>query len=97
MKLTKTSSFATIETPFPTFSRPNPKFLGIGQKIINLAKIITEAFCNSLVLDSEPKIWKKTDAEGNIFWKTYDPMTGSTASFDTEHQVRVWLEERYNA
>ena len=97
MKLTKTSSWATMETPFPTFSRPTTKRLGIGQKIIHLAKGITEAFFNSLVLYSEPKIWKKTDAEGNIIWKTYDPMTGFTASFDTEHQVRVWLEERYNA
>lgn len=97
MKLSKSSSFATIETTFPTFSRPNPKSLGIGQKIINVVKATTEAFFNSLVLYSEPKIWKKTDAAGNIFWKTYDPMTGTTASFDTEHQVRVWLEERYNA
>lgn len=97
MKLTKSSSFATIETLFPTLSRPSTKPLGIAQKIINFAKATTEAFFNSLVLYSEPKIWKKTDAEGNIFWKTYDPMTGTTASFDTEHQVRVWLEERYNA
>lgn len=97
MKITKASSLATFETTFPTLPRPTTKPLGIGKKLINLAKTATEAFFNSLVFYSEPKIWKKIDAEGNIFWKTYDPVTGMTAQFDTEQEVRIWLEERYNA
>ena len=97
MKITKASSLATLETTFPTLYRPTTKRFGIGQKLINLAKATTEAFFNSLVLTSEPKIWKKVDTEGKIFWTTYDPVTQKTARFDTEQEVRTWLEQRYNA
>jgi alpha-D-ribose 1-methylphosphonate 5-triphosphate synthase subunit PhnH len=43
---------------------------------------------------SEPKIWQTVDRAG-IVWHVYDPVTGSSADFISEQEVRVWLEQRY--
>jgi hypothetical protein len=44
---------------------------------------------------AEPKIQQKRDRFGYAYWHTYDPMTSRTNYFETEHEVREWLENRY--
>jgi hypothetical protein len=96
MKMTRSSSLATLQTSFPTLPSYQSKGFSVGQNILNSLKQITAIFFNALVSKPEPKIWQKKDAEGNIIWHTYDPVSGYQARFDTEQEVRVWLEERYN-
>ncbi|NJO42316.1 MAG: hypothetical protein HC865_17235 [Cyanobacteria bacterium RU_5_0] len=46
-------------------------------------------------INVEPRVWKKHDRYGNVYWRTYDPATDRLAWFDTEEEVRRWIEERY--
>jgi|GEM_PF-1014197 len=43
----------------------------------------------------EPRIVTKTDREGNSCYEVYDPIDRRHYTFGSEHDVRVWLEERY--
>jgi hypothetical protein len=96
MKMTRSSSLVTLETSFPTLPSYQAKGLSIGQNILHGLKSITAIFINALAPQTEPKIWQKKDADGNMIWQIYDPVTGHKARFDTEQEVRIWLEERYN-
>ena len=97
MKVARNSSLATLQLSFPTLPRYRSKAGGTGQKILHTVKQITATLLSSFVLKPEPQIWQKKDAQGNIIWHTYDPITGYRALFDTEQEVRVWLENRYNS
>lgn len=45
---------------------------------------------------SQPKIWKTTDAAGQVRWNIFDPLTGRTALTLSEVQFQAWLARRYN-
>jgi hypothetical protein len=44
---------------------------------------------------SEPQIQQRRDRAGKCYFKVYDPISHQSAIFDSEHEVRIWLEERY--
>ncbi|CAD5949848.1 hypothetical protein [Planktothrix agardhii] len=96
MKMTRSSSLATLQISFPVLPSYQAKGLSIGQNILHSIKGITAIFVNALTSPTEPKIWQKKDADGNMIWQIYDPVTGHQARFDTEQKVRIWLEKRYN-
>lgn len=48
-----------------------------------------------LETSSELYITQIQDAKGQTQWKAFDPTTGQSAQFDSEEDVRVWVEERY--
>ncbi|WRH67036.1 MAG: hypothetical protein RSE13_00635 [Planktothrix sp. GU0601_MAG3] len=96
MKMTRSSSLATLQTPFPVLHRYQSKGWDFSKNILHSLKSITTIFVNAFSSQTEPKIWQKKDADGNIIWQTYDPVTGYQARFDTEQEVRIWLEKRYN-
>lgn len=50
---------------------------------------------NYLSRPPEPKVKKKTNSRGEIWWEVYDPYTNLSASFASELEVRIWLDERY--
>jgi hypothetical protein len=50
----------------------------------------------AIVGSADPKIWKLTNSEGAAYWRVYDPANRQSYVFDTEHEVRVWIEQRYN-
>lgn len=54
-----------------------------------------EALLNRWGSEPEPRIWQTGDRAGNIIWHVYDPTRNTSASFASEAEVRVWLEERY--
>ncbi|VXD17065.1 conserved hypothetical protein [Planktothrix serta PCC 8927] len=97
MKTARNLSLPTLQPSFPTLPRYQSKAWGTGQNILKTVKQITATLLSSLVLKPEPQIWQKKDAQGNIVWHTYDPITGYRALFDTEQEVRIWLENRYNS
>ena len=43
----------------------------------------------------EPHIVTKRDRDGNPYYDVYDPIDRRHHTFGSEHEVRVWLEERY--
>lgn len=96
MKMTRSSSLAALHTSLTVLPSYQDKGLSQGHNIIQSLTSIMAIFVNAFASPTEPKIWQKKDAEGNIIWQTYDPVTGDQARFDTEQEVRIWLEKRYN-
>jgi hypothetical protein len=44
----------------------------------------------------EPRIWTTHTADDSICWHAYDPLTGRRLCTADEHDILVWLEQRYN-
>ncbi|NJL41258.1 MAG: hypothetical protein HC840_15155 [Leptolyngbyaceae cyanobacterium RM2_2_4] len=69
-------------------SREKSKFLtGLGQVLLSILEILSG--------NKEPKISQRRDRRGESFWRVYDPITGESARFNSELEVRFWLEQRY--
>lgn len=49
-----------------------------------------------LAKKNEPYIKQKRDRHGNLYWQVYDFTTNKSYTFDSERDVRAWIEERYN-
>lgn len=47
-----------------------------------------------LTASPEPEIWQSVDRSKRLWWHVYDPKTGKTTDWETEEEVRIWLEER---
>ena len=45
---------------------------------------------------SEIKVWQCQDRFGNKYWEVYDPNTNRSASFGSEEEVRIWIEELFH-
>jgi hypothetical protein len=41
------------------------------------------------------RVWNKTDRRGNTYWQVRDSATNQTITFNSEAEVRVWIEESY--
>ena len=41
------------------------------------------------------RVWNKTDRRGHTYWRVRDVATNQTITFDSEAEVRVWIEESY--
>jgi len=54
-----------------------------------------EHFVTYLTRPPEPKVRKKSNRRGEIWWDVYDPYTNLKASFTSESEVRMWLDQRY--
>lgn len=68
---------------------------GLGSRLRNWWQSLTQAPSFSIFTSSEPQIWK-ADSSQDVF-NARDPRTGRVLYGATEAEVRVWLEERYNA
>lgn len=44
----------------------------------------------------EPYVWTSSNHFGQLIWHIFDPKTGNTLELDSEEQVLVWLEKRYD-
>lgn len=54
-----------------------------------------ERLSAGLVRGLEPQITQTATPAGSI-WKVYDPSDEQTRWFDSEQEVRIWLEQRYH-
>ncbi|WAL61583.1 hypothetical protein [Thermocoleostomius sinensis] len=43
----------------------------------------------------EPQIRQHIDRAGFTYWQVYDPQTDRSQQFDSETEVRQWLDRRY--
>lgn len=49
-----------------------------------------------IVNSSELKVWQESDFYGRTFcWHAYDPVTGCSACFGSEEEMRFWIEQFY--
>lgn len=56
---------------------------------------IWQRVLNYFAVSSEPRVWQSQDATGLLQWKALDPITGESVSYDSETEMRSWLEERH--
>lgn len=68
---------------------------GLGSKFRNWWQSLAQSFSLQFSESFEPQIWKADQSEG--LFNVRDPRTGRVLHSATEQEVRVWLEERYNA
>ena len=70
----------------------------IAMKIIyNPIRIIDNFWSQLIKKRTEPEVWQKCDRQGNNYWLTFDPITGSYSYFCSEQEVKMWIEKRYYA
>ncbi|MBW4517726.1 MAG: hypothetical protein KME11_21185 [Timaviella obliquedivisa GSE-PSE-MK23-08B] len=68
------------------------------QKMSKLVLKLSQAlkfFFESMLKVDEPKIYRSRDKSGSSFWTVYDQVTGRRVFFDSEAEVRGWLDRRY--
>ncbi len=41
------------------------------------------------------RVWRETDFCGRNWWKVSNPATNEIIAFDSETEVRIWIEESY--
>ena len=63
----------------------------IGYIIITLKKIGHHLITKRV----EPHVRQKRDRFGNFYWQVYDPISRSYLFFNSELEVRIWLENRH--
>ena len=62
-----------------------------GQKLLQLRQI----WLSTITHRNQVRIWQLSPGTGNSNWNVYDPLTNKIYGFDTEAEVRIWLEQRY--
>lgn len=50
---------------------------------------------DSLTRSQEPRIYQKYGRSGNLYFEVYDPIAHQTSTFNSEQEVRIWLDQRY--
>lgn len=59
-------------------------------------KAIATSVVKTFTQDSNaPRIWFSVSESGQKIWHVYDPITNNHGLYETEQDVRVWLEHRY--
>jgi hypothetical protein len=43
----------------------------------------------------EIEVWSVCDQTGTVWWNGYDPQTGRSLRYASEHEIRTWIEQHY--
>ncbi|MEH2317843.1 hypothetical protein [Nostoc sp.] len=63
--------------------------------LLNLRKY-WQYFVTWMISGSDLQVWPESDRRGNIScWYTYDPITGRSACFGSEEEMRIWIDKCY--
>jgi hypothetical protein len=54
-----------------------------------------QAIANIFIPEYEPEVSQTTSQGGEICWSIYDPSTKRTSYFESEIEVRLWLNQYY--
>ncbi|MEH2413594.1 hypothetical protein [Nostoc sp.] len=53
-------------------------------------------FVTWMISGSDLQVWPESDRCGNIScWHAYDPITGRSACFGSEEEMRIWIDKCY--
>lgn len=64
---------------------------GFVSKIARIWSQIVE----SIIAVNELKIYSLKSRSGSFYWEIHDPLLGRKVFFDSEAEVREWLDRRY--
>jgi hypothetical protein len=59
-------------------------------------KGIRDGLVNGLLRGDEPQIYRKCDRDGNEYFKVYDRVGDRWYRFESESEVRAWIDRRYS-
>lgn len=55
-----------------------------------------QQFYTWLVSSSDLQVWQESDSHGDTAcWRAYDPITGRSACFGSEEEMRIWIDKCY--
>jgi hypothetical protein len=75
----------------PTVSR------SLRHHISSIAASIGRGLTHFFTKTREPQVWVQTDRRGQKVWYVREPHTNQVQRFDSEHEVMVWLDNRFYA
>lgn len=64
--------------------------------MMKLANLVAKIGNSLLVKKSELQVDLKRNRRGNLYWRVYDRHTNKAYIFDSERNVRVWIENQYH-
>lgn len=64
--------------------------------VFSLLNRFLQHLATDLVQGQEPRIRQTTDRVGKTWWHGCDPVTGRSVCRESEEEMRIWLEERYD-
>ncbi|MBD2175644.1 hypothetical protein H6F42_01760 [Pseudanabaena sp. FACHB-1998] len=70
---------------------PLPQNYSLMESLKRLGQKIAEYFTSQ----SEIKVWQLQARSGKPYWRVYDPNTNRSATFGSEEEVRIWIEELF--
>lgn len=71
------------------------KIIEVWLRLDSKLQIFWQKLVTALSASSELQVWQKSDRYGHVFWQAYNPMTGRSACFGSEEEMRVWIEVQY--
>ncbi|KAF3889990.1 MULTISPECIES: hypothetical protein [Nostocales] len=72
------------------------KSMNFNTKILPAIQKTWQQFVTFLMRASELQVWQELDRKGQVFsWHAYDPITGRSACFGSEEEMRLWIEQCY--
>jgi hypothetical protein len=72
------------------------QIFNFSKEILPKIKNVWQHFVTWLVSSSELQVWQESDRRGRAFsWHAYDPLTGRSACFGSEEEMRIWIERCY--
>lgn len=77
-----------ISTSKPTVSD------SLSHRIASLGSQLVKGMARLFLGSNEPQIWTHADKTGQQVWYVRDPHTQEVSCLSSEHEVRVWLDNR---
>ncbi len=72
------------------------KSINFSKQILPAFEKTWQQFVRYLIRASELQVWQELDRKGQVFsWHAYDPITGRSACFGSEEEMRMWIEQCY--
>ena len=81
-----------LEAAHPSTSKNGLKKEDRLQKLIQQILVWMKAI---LFSSSEIQVWCTYDAQGNLLWNAYDPITRQITCNVSETEIRAWIEQRH--
>jgi hypothetical protein len=75
-----------------TNSQPIPQTLSNWNFLVRQLNGLCQALVSFLEVSQELKVTWKRDRRGYTYFEVYDPMTEKHHRFDSEQNVRIWLD-----
>lgn len=62
---------------------------GLGYQLNQIWRSLSRYLSRS----NEPQVWQVRSHSNEIRWRVFDPMSERTLFYNTEEEVRIWLEQ----